>query len=115
MEGNEIIFLGQDSAEGGYEAKAMGYSIFTEADTIGELREMVRDAVACHFDDEKRPIPSSLLLSLQKKDTDLHGLSGFTRRRPEPDEGIKSAKSVVSAKSASRFCAHRCIGDYSDG
>lgn len=55
MQGNEIIFLVQDSLEGGYEAKAMGYSIFTEADTISELREMVRDAVACHFDGEDRP------------------------------------------------------------
>ncbi len=55
MEGNEIIFLMQDSAEGGYEAKALGCPIFTEADTISELREMVRDAVACHFDDEERP------------------------------------------------------------
>lgn len=55
MEGNKIIFLVQDSLDGGYEAKAMGYSIFTEADTLDELREMVRDAVTCHFDDEKHP------------------------------------------------------------
>ena len=55
MQGNEIIFLVQDSIEGGYEAKAMGYSIFTEADTLDELREMVRDAVACHFDDGEHP------------------------------------------------------------
>lgn len=58
MQGDEIIFLVQDSIEGGYEAKAMGYSIFTEADTISELREMVRDAVACHFDDENRHLPT---------------------------------------------------------
>ncbi|MEM1096058.1 MAG: 2-oxoisovalerate dehydrogenase [Bacteroidota bacterium] len=52
---NEIIFLIAESPEGGYEARALGYSIFTEADTEDELREMVRDAVACHFDEAERP------------------------------------------------------------
>ncbi|MCC9076483.1 hypothetical protein FKZ61_010220 [Litorilinea aerophila] len=51
----EIIFLVQDSPEGGYEARALGESIFTEADTLEELRAMVRDAVACHFDESERP------------------------------------------------------------
>lgn len=55
MQGNEIIFLVQDSVEGGYEAKALGFSIFTEADTITELQEMIRDSVACHFDDGEHP------------------------------------------------------------
>ena len=42
---NEVIFLVQDSPEGGYEAKALGYSIFTEADTLDELKllELVRN------------------------------------------------------------------------
>jgi len=52
---NEIIFLVQESPEGGYEAKAVSDSIYTEADTLEELREMVREAVACHFEDECRP------------------------------------------------------------
>ena len=52
---NEIIFLVEDSPEGGFEAKALGHSIFTEADSVEELREMVRDAVACHFEDAERP------------------------------------------------------------
>lgn len=52
---NEIIFLVQEAAEGGYEARALSASIFTEADTLAELREMVRDAVACHFEDDERP------------------------------------------------------------
>ncbi len=51
----EIIFLASESPEGGFEARALGQSIFTEADTLEELREMVRDAVACHFDDAERP------------------------------------------------------------
>ena len=52
---SEIIFLVEESPEGGYDARALGYSIFTEADTMDELKEMVRDAVRCHFDDDERP------------------------------------------------------------
>ena len=56
MEDREIIFLVEESPEGGYEARALGYSIFTEGENLEELRKMVRDAVACHFDDsEKKP------------------------------------------------------------
>jgi hypothetical protein len=51
----EIIFLVEESPEGGYEARALGYSIFSEADSMDELREAVRDAVSCHFDDEDGP------------------------------------------------------------
>ncbi len=55
MSGQEIIFVVEESLEGGYEARALGYSIFTEAETLQELRQMVRDAVACHFDRDHRP------------------------------------------------------------
>lgn len=51
----EIIFLVKDSSEGGYEAKAVSHSIFTEADTIEELRAMVKNAVECHFEESVRP------------------------------------------------------------
>lgn len=51
----EIIFVVQESPEGGYEARALGHSIFTEADSAEELRLMVEDAVACHFEEEDRP------------------------------------------------------------
>jgi hypothetical protein len=52
---NEIIFLVEESPEGGYEAKALGHSIYTEADTLDELREMMKDAVRCHFDEPDLP------------------------------------------------------------
>jgi hypothetical protein len=52
---NDLIFLVQDSPEGGYTAQALGESIVTEADTLDELRQQVRDAVRCHFDDGKAP------------------------------------------------------------
>jgi len=53
--GSEIIFVAKESPEGGYEARALDHSIFTEADTFEQLREMVRDAVACHFEETRRP------------------------------------------------------------
>ena len=47
---NELIFLVEEDAEGGYTARALGQSIFTEADTLDALRENIREAVQCHFD-----------------------------------------------------------------
>jgi hypothetical protein len=51
----EIIFSVEESTEGGFEARALGHSIFTQADTVEELRAMVQDAVRCHFGDADRP------------------------------------------------------------
>lgn len=51
----EIIFLVEDAPEGGYAARALGYSVFTEADTWEELRQAIRDAVQCHFDEAEQP------------------------------------------------------------
>ena len=51
----EIIFLAEEAPEGGYVARALGYGIFTEADTFEELKAMVQDAVQCHFEAEERP------------------------------------------------------------
>ena len=52
---NEIIFLVEEGPEGGYFARALGESIFTEADDIPDLHEKVRDAVHCHFEDNMTP------------------------------------------------------------
>lgn len=51
----EIIFNIEDAAEGGYTARALGHSIFTEAQSLDELRDNVRDAVRCHFDEGTGP------------------------------------------------------------
>lgn len=51
----EIIFLVEESPEGGYEARALGHSIFTAGENLEDLRGMVRDAVACHFDAADKP------------------------------------------------------------
>jgi hypothetical protein len=62
----EIIFIVEDSPKGGFEARAMGHSVFTEADTFEGLRKMVRDAVVCHFDEPERP--SAIRLYMVKEE-----------------------------------------------
>ena len=52
---NEIIFLVEEAPEGGYTARALGASIFTEADSLADLHGQVRDAVHCHFEESERP------------------------------------------------------------
>lgn len=60
---NELIFLVQESPEGGYIAQALGGpSLFTQAETWEELPERVRDAVACHFDQENTAKPQVIRL-----------------------------------------------------
>jgi len=52
---NEIIFLVEDAPAGDFSARALGHSIFTSADAEQELQAMVKDAVACHFEDGEAP------------------------------------------------------------
>lgn len=52
---NELIFLVEEAPEGGFTARALGHSIFTEAESLEQLRQQVRDAVQCHFDEGKAP------------------------------------------------------------
>jgi hypothetical protein len=51
----EIVFAIEEAPEGGCVARALGHSIFVEADSLDALRDSVRDAVLCHFDDSDRP------------------------------------------------------------
>lgn len=51
----EILFLVEEAPEGGFTARAIKESIFTEANTLDELRAAVREAVDCHFDDGNAP------------------------------------------------------------
>jgi predicted RNase H-like HicB family nuclease len=49
---SEIIFdVREDEADGGYVATALGHAITTQGETLDELRDMVREAVQCHFGD----------------------------------------------------------------
>jgi hypothetical protein len=52
---NELIFLVEETPEGGYTARALGASIFTEADNLPSLHREVRDAVRCHYDEGRAP------------------------------------------------------------
>lgn len=45
----ELFFLVEEQPEGGYTAHALGESIFTQGDTLDEIRNNIRDAVECHF------------------------------------------------------------------
>ena len=61
----EIIFVVKESPEGGYEAKALDHSIFTEADTIDELKRDIKEAVHCHFETD---VPAMVRLNFVKEE-----------------------------------------------
>lgn len=63
---NEVFFLVEEALEGGYTAKAIGESIFTGAETMDELKTNIREAVHCHFDDDK--LPKIIRLHLVKEE-----------------------------------------------
>lgn len=52
---SELIFMVEEAPEGGFTARALGEAIFTEADDLKALRDQVRDAVRCHFDEGHAP------------------------------------------------------------
>ena len=52
---SEIIFVVEQAPEGGFSARALDASFFTEAETMQDLHARVRDAVRCHFDDGSAP------------------------------------------------------------
>ena len=51
----EIIFEVTEAVEGGYDARALGYSIYTQGESWDDLKEMARDAVLCHFEEDRAP------------------------------------------------------------
>lgn len=48
----EIIFIVKESEEGGYLASALNESIFTDGESLQELKNNIKEAVQCHFDDD---------------------------------------------------------------
>ena len=62
MRPTEVTFEAYEAEEGGYYARALGYSIFTQGDDWEDLKEMVQDAVLCHFDDGCAPLTIRLRL-----------------------------------------------------
>ena len=63
---NEIFFLVEEALEGGYTARAIGESIFTEGDSLDELKNNIREAVQCHFDAPN--IPKMIRLHFVKEE-----------------------------------------------
>jgi hypothetical protein len=52
---SEVVFVVEEAPEGGFVARAVGESIYTEADNLAELHTRAREAVRCHFDEGKAP------------------------------------------------------------
>lgn len=46
---SELVFLVEEAPEGGYTARALGESVFTEADDWDALKQNILDAAACHY------------------------------------------------------------------
>lgn len=55
MRPTEVKFVVTEAPDGGYDARAVGYSIFTQGEDRNDLKQMVRDAVLCHFGEDKAP------------------------------------------------------------
>lgn len=66
MKTKEIIFIVEESFDGGYEARAIGESIFTEAESIEELKKNIAEAVHCHF--EENNLPAIINLRFQREE-----------------------------------------------
>ncbi len=52
---SEITFIIEEAPEGGFIAKGLNQGIFTQADSVEELKIMIKDAVLCHFDEGTEP------------------------------------------------------------
>lgn len=71
MTTNTIVFeVTEDAVESGYSASAVGYSIYTQGDTLEEVRRNVQEAVDCHFDDTM-PRPRSIRLRFDRDEVPL--------------------------------------------
>lgn len=60
----ELLFIVEEAPEGGFTARAAEHSIFTEADSLNRLKEMISDAVKCHF--EKAQLPKLIRMHFVK-------------------------------------------------
>lgn len=51
----ELVFIIEDDLEGGFTAKAVGHSIFTDGNNRDELVANIKEAVGIHFDSGEMP------------------------------------------------------------
>jgi predicted RNase H-like HicB family nuclease len=68
MKSAELIFLVEEDPEGGFTAKAVGESIFTQGETLAEIKTNIKQALSCHFD-RKENIPASIRLHVIHEET----------------------------------------------
>lgn len=52
MPKTELLFLVEDDPEGGFTAHALQESIFVQGESMDEIRQAIREAVACHYEIE---------------------------------------------------------------
>jgi hypothetical protein len=50
------VFFVEDTPEGGFTARALDYSIYTQANTWSHLKHANQDAVTCHFDEPQNQL-----------------------------------------------------------
>lgn len=55
IKNSEIIFVIEEAIEGGYTAHALGASIFTEGETLAEVKTNIKEAISCHFEEDEMP------------------------------------------------------------
>lgn len=64
----DITFIVEEDPEGGYTAKALECSVFTEADTLLDLKKSIKEALECHFDPPSL-IPQIINLHIVREET----------------------------------------------
>ena len=67
MNNSEIIFLIEEDPDGGYNAKALGYSIFTQSDSWEELEQNIKEATHLYFEEKDSTIPKIIRLHFVKE------------------------------------------------
>ena len=71
---NEITFVIEEDANGGYVAKGLGEAIFTQANNLADLHESIQEAVNCHYDEGKAPTTIHLHFVQEKTTPMRHGV-----------------------------------------
>ncbi len=55
-----LQFFIQDAEEGGYTAQAVGFSIYTQGETLDEVVQNIKEATECYFGETEKntnPVP----------------------------------------------------------
>ena len=68
MKPAELIFLVEEDPQGGFTAKAIGESIFTQGETLAEIKANIKDALSCHYE-QKEDIPACIRLHVVHEET----------------------------------------------